>query len=174
MKHENVKTTAKNTRIRSFAVDHDTLVPGIYVSRRDGDAVTYDLRMRRPNGGDYLSPLAAHSLEHMLATYLRAGRLGERVIYVGPMGCRTGFYLIMRQAADETLEALNAAVLCELTAVLERIVAHEGGMPGAHRRECGNYRSLSVSAAKNEAQKYLTVLRSSEQSFEYTSADEGI
>ena len=72
-------------RIRSFAVDHDCLIPGIYVSRADGDAVTYDLRMRRSNAGDYMTPLAMHSLEHMLATYMRSGTLGARVIYVGPM-----------------------------------------------------------------------------------------
>ena len=82
-------------RIMSFAVDHDCLTPGIYVSRVDGDAVTYDLRMRRPNAGDYMTPLAMHSLEHMLATYMRSGSLGGCVIYVGPMGCRTGFYLIV-------------------------------------------------------------------------------
>lgn len=122
-------------KIRSFSVDHDRLLPGLYVSRVDGDAVTYDLRMRRPNSGDYISPLAMHSFEHMLATYMRSGAMGGRVIYVGPMGCRTGFYLIVRQSPGESADALNAAVLSALTEALEGISAHRGNVPGAHRRE---------------------------------------
>ena len=160
--------------IRSFAVDHDRLVPGIYVSRVDGDAVTYDLRMRRPNCGDYMTPLAMHSLEHMLATYMRTGRMGARVIYVGPMGCRTGFYLIVRQEPGEGTAEINAAVLDALICALEAIAAHTGAVPGAHRRECGNFRCLSLAAAKEEAKKYLAVLRERPQSFEYEKQEEGI
>lgn len=140
-------------KIRSFTVDHDALDCGMYVSRVDGDIVTYDLRMRRPNNGDYLSDLAMHSFEHMLATYMRSGDAGDRVVYVGPMGCRTGFYLLMRGS-----EAQNAENLAALKTALRAILAHEGKMPGSHRRECGNYRCLSVPAAKAEAQRYLAVL----------------
>ena len=161
-------------KIRSFSVDHDRLLPGLYVSRVDGDAVTYDLRMRRPNSGDYISPLAMHSFEHMLATYMRSGAMGGRVIYVGPMGCRTGFYLIVRQASGESADALNAAVLAALTEALEGISAHCGTVPGAHRRECGNYRCLSLAAAQKEARRYLEVLTSLPVSFAYEAEDGGI
>lgn len=140
-------------KISSFTVDHDRLERGIYVSRIDGDIVTYDLRMRRPNAGDYITPLAAHSLEHLLATYMRSGKAGNRVIYVGPMGCRTGFYLLMSGGTEKN--AQNFAALCE---ALDNILAHEGKMPGAARRECGNFRALSLPAAKAEAEKYLSVL----------------
>lgn len=153
-------------RIASFTIDHDTLLPGIYISRRDGDAVTYDLRMRRPNSGDYLTPVAMHSLEHMLATYMRGGEMGRRVIYVGPMGCRTGFYLIMRDAGEGE-DKMNAEVLSALKTALAAIVAHSGKMPGAHRRECGNYRALSVADAKREAAKYLAILNDGDQTFKY-------
>jgi S-ribosylhomocysteine lyase len=150
-------------RIASFTVDHDLLTEGIYVSRVDGDVVTYDLRMRRPNGGDYVTPLAAHSLEHMLATYMRAGEAGERVIYVGPMGCRTGFYLLMRGSTAD-----NEKNLAALKNALEKIIDHKGAMPGARRRECGNFRALSVAAAKAEAVRYLNALNAREQSFVYS------
>lgn len=150
-------------RIASFTVDHDLLTEGIYVSRVDGDVVTYDLRMRRPNGGDYISPLAAHSLEHMLATYMRAGEAGERVIYVGPMGCRTGFYLLMRGSTED-----NEKNLAALKNALKKIISHEGAMPGARRRECGNYRALSVAAARAEATRYLDALNARKQTFLYS------
>jgi S-ribosylhomocysteine lyase len=140
-------------KISSFTVDHDRLIPGIYVSRIDGDIVTYDLRMRTPNAGDYITPLAAHSLEHLLATYMRAGECGDRVIYVGPMGCRTGFYLLMSGGTEKNAE--NFAALCN---ALDAIMAHSSKMPGAARRECGNFRALSLPAAKREAARYLSVL----------------
>lgn len=140
-------------KIASFTVNHDRLLPGIYVSRVDGDAVTYDLRMRRPNSGDYITDRAAHSFEHMLATYMRSGSAADRVIYAGPMGCRTGFYLIMRGSTAD-----NGANLAALREALAGIAAHTGKMPGAHRRECGNYRCLSVADARREARAYLEIL----------------
>ena len=109
--------------------------------------------MRRPNAGDYITPLAAHSLEHLLATYMRSGEAGGRVIYVGPMGCRTGFYLLMSGGTEKNAE--NFSALCQ---ALDNILAHEGKMPGAARRECGNFRALSLPAAKREAANYLSVL----------------
>lgn len=83
-------------RIASFSVDHDLIEPGIYISRIDGDIVTYDLRTRKPNAGDYMDNLTMHTVEHMLATFLRNSEIGGEVIYFGPMGCRTGFYLLVR------------------------------------------------------------------------------
>ncbi len=161
-------------KISSFTVDHDRLEPGIYLSRIDGDIVTYDLRMRRPNSGGYITPLAAHSLEHLLATYMRSGSAGDRVIYVGPMGCRTGFYLLMSGGTEKHTENFRA-----LIAALEGITEHEGKMPGATRRECGNFRSLSLTAGKAEAERYLKVLEPYTASgelptFEYEGGRSGI
>ena len=150
----------KVNKIASFTVDHDLLTEGIYVSRIDGDITTYDLRTRIPNSGDYMDNLTMHSVEHMFATYVRASEIGERVIYFGPMGCQTGFYLLVRNADDR--EVLDTVI-----AVLKRIVAHDGEMFGAVRRECGNYRNLDLPAAKLEAERYLAVLTSREQDFKY-------
>ena len=85
-------------KIASFTINHDLLQPGMYISRIDGDCVTYDLRMKVPNAGDYLDQKGLHTLEHLLATYLRNSERRGQVIYTGPMGCRTGFYLVMRDA----------------------------------------------------------------------------
>ena len=83
-------------RIASFCVDHTKLDRGMYLSRQDGDVLTWDIRMKKPNHGDYLSTGAAHTLEHLFATYARNSQYKDGVIYVGPMGCRTGFYLLTR------------------------------------------------------------------------------
>lgn len=85
-------------KIARFTVDHDRLEKGLYVSRIDGDAVTYDIRMKKPNGGDYLKNAELHTFEHLFATYARNSEYSDSVIYVGPMGCRTGFYLVMRDS----------------------------------------------------------------------------
>ena len=150
----------KMERIQSFCVDHDYIAEGIYISRIDGDITTFDMRTRKPNAGDYMDNITMHSLEHMFATYIRNSAIGESVIYFGPMGCRTGFYLLTRDISPKT-------VLSEVIIVLEKIVSHEGGMFGATRKECGNYRELSIDAAKIEAQRYLAVLRSNENDFVY-------
>ena len=88
-------------RIASFTVNHDKITEGIYISRIDGDITTYDMRMRKPNMGDYIDNLTIHSLEHMFATYVRNSEIGNKVIYFGPMGCQTGFYLLVRNETDE-------------------------------------------------------------------------
>ena len=147
-------------RITSFTVDHDKIVEGMYVSRIDGDVVTYDLRTRIPNAGDYMDNLTMHSLEHMFATYVRNSEIGDRVIYFGPMGCRTGFYLLVREMPNEQ-------VLATVKDVLAKIVAHDGEMFGASQKECGNYRELSLDAAKIEAARYLEALNHRTQTFAY-------
>ena len=147
-------------RITSFCVDHDKIGKGIYVSRIDGDVTTYDLRTRIPNGGDYMDHVTMHSMEHMLATYLRNSDMRADVLYFGPMGCRTGFYLLVRNAKDDR-------VLEELKKALAAVVAHEGEIFGNTRKECGNYRELSLQAAKDEAAAYLAVLESGAHSFRY-------
>ena len=147
-------------RITSFTVDHDKITEGIYVSRIDGDVVTYDLRTRIPNAGDYMDNLTMHSLEHLFATYVRNSEIGDRVIYFGPMGCRTGFYLLVRELPNEL-------VLAIVKDVLAKIVSHDGEMFGASQKECGNYRELSLDAAKKEAARYLAKLNSRPQTFAY-------
>ena len=86
----------KMKKIASFTVNHDKLKKGIYISRIDGDVITYDVRCKIPNGGDYLDCPAMHTFEHLFATYARNSEFEKSVIYVGPMGCRTGFYLLLR------------------------------------------------------------------------------
>lgn len=138
-------------RITSFSVDHDVLTPGFYVSRVDGDVTTYDLRTRRPNAGDYMSNLAMHSVEHMMATFLRNGPMAGDIIYFGPMGCQTGFYLLVRDRAPE-------AVFREVKRVLRQVLDYDGPVFGASARECGNFRNLDLGAAKAECGAYLAVL----------------
>ena len=147
-------------RIASFSINHDKLLPGLYVSRIDGDVTTYDLRMRRPNTDDLISNSALHSLEHLFATYIRNGALSDQIIYFGPMGCQTGFYLLVRNADNET-------VLREVRLTLMRILAHDGPVFGASSRECGNYRNLSAQAAKEEARRYLEALDARPVTFRY-------
>ncbi|MBQ8936091.1 MAG: S-ribosylhomocysteine lyase [Oscillospiraceae bacterium] len=140
-------------RITSFTVDHDLLEPGIYLSRVDGDVTTYDLRTRKPNMGDYMDNLTMHSVEHMVATHIRNSELRDDVIYFGPMGCQTGFYLLVRNAD-------HRQVLTVLKQVLREILAYEGPVYGASPKECGNYRNLDLDAAKVECRRYLDVLES--------------
>ena len=150
----------KIQKIASFTVDHDLLDEGIYVSRIDGDVTTYDLRTRVPNGGDYMDNLTMHSVEHMFATYVRASAISDRVIYFGPMGCQTGFYLLVRDAE-------NGEVLSIVKDVLKKIVNHDGEMFGAVKKECGNYKNLDLEAAKRECERYLSVLESKDNDFKY-------
>ena len=147
-------------RISSFSVDHDLIDEGIYVSRIDGDITTYDMRTRKPNMGDYMDNITMHSVEHMFATYIRNSGIGGDIIYFGPMGCRTGFYFLVRDAD-------NAKVLDEVKSVLAKIAFDSTEMFGASRVECGNYIELSLDAAKIEAKRYLDALNSREQSFLY-------
>lgn len=139
-------------RIKSFTINHDILVPGFYISRVDGDITTYDMRTRRPNMGDYMSDLTMHSVEHMFATYIRNSEIADDVIYFGPMGCQTGFYLLVRNANDKHVFEITKHVL-------QQIVEHDGPVFGASAVECGNYRNLDITAAKTECATYLEVLK---------------
>jgi S-ribosylhomocysteine lyase len=150
-------------RIASFDVDHDLIKEGIYISRIDGDVVTYDMRTRRPNLGDYMDNVTMHSVEHMFATYIRNSEIGDRVIYFGPMGCRTGFYLLVRDISPEE-------VFRNVVSTLERIINHSGAMFGASRRECGNYLELDLESARIECKRYLEALLSNPQRFDYPTA----
>ena len=139
-------------RIKSFDINHNILEPGFYISRVDGDVITYDLRTRKPNAGDYMSNLTMHSVEHMMATFARNSQYKDSVVYFGPMGCQTGFYLLMRDAVSpmETFELTKT--------IMQQILDHDGPVFGASAIECGNYRMLDIEAAKEEAARYLAVL----------------
>jgi len=137
--------------IASFCVDHTRLERGMYLSRQDGDIITYDIRMKKPNGGDYLAVPAMHTIEHLFATYARNSQYGSGVVYVGPMGCRTGFYLLTRGLTHQ-----QAIQLVQDSMAF--IAAYEGEIPGATEPECGNYREQDLSGAKAEAAAMVPVL----------------
>ena len=140
-------------RIASFTVDHTVLVPGLYPSRRDGTAVTFDLRFKKPNTGDLLSNAELHSVEHIIATLLRNSPQKDAVIYFGPMGCQTGFYFLFD---GEQLSNANAVRL--LQRVFTAAAKFDGAMPGASARECGNYRNLDVELARRCCAYYADVI----------------
>ena len=140
-------------RLASFCVNHDRLTPGLYLSRVDGDAVTYDLRMVVPNAGTYLDNDGIHTFEHLFATYARNSEYSDRVIYVGPMGCRTGFYLVVRDSISKE------EVISLVRRTMDFIAAYEGEIPGATRIECGNYREHSLEKARAYAASMAGVLR---------------
>ena len=147
-------------QIASFSVDHDKIREGMYISRIDGDITSFDLRTRVPNAGSYMDNVTMHSVEHMLATLLRNGSIGEHVIYFGPMGCRTGFYLLTRDLAPDTVRAA-------LQTALEQTIAHEGEVFGATRKECGNFLELDIEAAKRECAAYLNVIKQHKGDYSY-------
>ncbi len=140
-------------RIESFCVNHDTLTPGMYLSRIDGDAVTYDVRMVTPNAGVYLENDGIHTFEHLFATYVRNTPESDRILYVGPMGCRTGFYFITR----DTISRQRAIKLVQETCAF--IEGFEGTIPGSSRIECGNYLDHSLPKAKQYAASLALVLK---------------
>ncbi len=134
-------------KIASFTVDHRYIDVGVYISRVDGDVTTYDLRTRKPNTGRLMDNATMHSIEHLFATFVRNSDIGGDVIYFGPMGCQTGFYLLVRNAD-------NGEVLSVIKECLREIINYTGKMPGASELECGNYRNLNVALAQNEARDY--------------------
>ena len=140
-------------KIASFQINHDVLEKGMYISRIDGDIITYDIRMKKPNGGDYFTMSAAHTLEHLFATYARNSKHGDKVVYVGPMGCRTGFYLLVR---DEITHTEAIALVKESMAFAAEF---EGEIPGSTKIECGNYLDHDLDGAKALAADRRSVLK---------------
>ena len=138
--------------IKSFQVNHDTLTKGMYISRIDGDCITYDIRMVIPNGGIYLENDGLHTFEHLFATYVRNSSFSDQIIYVGPMGCRTGFYFITR----DTVSRQQALDLVRQTCAF--ILDFSGEIPGSKRWECGNYLDHSLPKAKAYAEDLQKVL----------------
>lgn len=140
--------------IQSFTINHDVLDKGMYTSRVDGDVVTYDIRMKKPNNaaGDYLTNGAAHTFEHLFATYVRNSAAADQVIYVGPMGCLTGFYFLVR---DTLSPAETIRLVRESFAFIRDF---DGEIPGSKRIECGNYLLHDLPGARAIAADMCEVL----------------
>lgn len=138
-------------KIASFQVDHTKLERGMYVSRIDGDVVTWDIRMKLPNAEAVIPNAAIHSIEHLVATYLRSSDLADGVLYFGPMGCRTGFYLLTRGIS-------NADAIRLVREAFEFLASYDGPLPGASAVECGNWREHDLAAARAEAARYAPLL----------------
>lgn len=130
-------------RIASFEVDHTKFGVGMYISRIDGDIVTYDIRMVKPNGGVYISNPSLHTIEHLFATYARNSEFGDKIVYVGPMGCRTGFYLLTRGLDHEKAIAL-------VKSAFQFVAGYTEEIPGCTEVECGNYKEHDLKAARND------------------------
>ena len=141
-------------RIASFTVDHTTLLPGLYLSRRDGDIVTFDLRFKKPNTGDLLTNSEMHSAEHLIATLLRNSAEKDAVIYFGPMGCQTGFYFLF----DNRLLSCEGAIDL-LKEVFAAAADFQGEMPGKSPAECGNYINLDVEIGRRVCRFYADLIQ---------------
>lgn len=141
-------------KITSFCIDHDILGKGMYVSRIDRDIVTYDLRMVVPNCGTYLENDGLHTFEHLFATYVRNTKYSDDIIYAGPMGCRTGFYFLVRNHMS------NKEVISLVKDTMKFISEFEGDIPGAQEsKECGNYLDHDLAKAKTYAKDYFNVIK---------------
>ena len=141
-------------KITSFTIDHIKLQPGVYVSRKDpvGNSVitTFDIRMTSPNEEPVMNTAEVHTIEHLGATYLRnKEEIRDKVIYFGPMGCRTGFYLLL--AGDYASKDIVALV----TEMFEFIRDYRGEVPGASPKDCGNYLDMNLGMANYLADRYL-------------------
>ena len=138
-------------RIASFEVDHTKINKGIYISRIDGSITTYDLRMKLPNSDDYLENDGIHSFEHLFATFVRNSQYSENIVYVGPMGCLTGFYFLTSNLDHESAVKL-------IIASLEFIAAYISDIPGVSVVECGNYKLHSLEKAKSYAADFRAAI----------------
>lgn len=141
-------------KITSFTIDHIKLLPGVYVSRKDhvGNEVitTFDLRMTKPNGEPVMNTAEMHAIEHLAATWLRnSEEIGNKVIYFGPMGCRTGFYLLLHGDYE------SKDIVDLMTGLFEFIRDFKDEVPGASARDCGNYLDMNLGMANYLADKYL-------------------
>ena len=153
-------------RIASFTIDHLNLFPGLYVSRRDcrGDTVitTFDMRFTSPNREPVIDMPALHTIEHLGATYLRNSSQKEDIVYFGPMGCRTGCYIVM-------FGDLNSEDIYDLVvSMCDFILTFEGDIPGAAPEQCGNYSEQNLAMAKYYVNKYKNELVSNKR-FQYNS-----
>lgn len=137
--------------IKSFLINHDAHPEGIYLSHEENNVYTYDLRFKKPNVGDFLTTAAAHSVEHMFATVIRNSDIRDKVVYFGPMGCRTGFYLLLLDTPYE--KAVPIILDCmEKSLLLDEV-------PGSARQECGNYLDHDIEGAKAEMRAFLDKMK---------------
>ncbi len=155
-------------KITSFTVDHLRLVPGVYVSRIDQVAgtpiTTFDLRMTKPNCEPVMNTAEIHTIEHLAATFLRNHKeFAEKTIYFGPMGCRTGFYLILSG------EYTSKDIIPLMIEMYQFMADFEGDFPGAAAKDCGNYLDMNLPMAKYLSKKYLdeVLLSITEQQLNY-------
>ena len=137
-------------KIPSFSKNHDNLSCGLHESMEMHGITTWDLRFKKPNAGDYITPKALHTVEHLLATTLRNSSKKDCVIYFGPMGCRTGFYLLTVN--------LSRAEVTELLIESGNVALTLGEIPGNKREECGNYLEHDLDGARKEIANYLLLL----------------
>jgi S-ribosylhomocysteine lyase len=138
-------------KIKSFTIDHNTHAPGFYLSGEANGIFTYDLRFKWPNKGDYLENGAMHTIEHLFATVIRNSQIKNKVVYFGPMGCRTGFYLLLLGIEKDEAQSETIKTLSDCLALDE--------IPGRDIKECGNYLEHSLEGAKKELGEYLKVLK---------------
>lgn len=144
-------------KITSFTIDHIRLLPGLYVSRKDRvgteTVTTFDLRLTKPNEEPVMNTAEVHTIEHLAATYLRNDpQWKDRVLYFGPMGCRTGFYLLLSG------DLSSRDVLPLVTECFRFIRDYRGEVPGASPKDCGNYLDMSLSMANYWGKKYTALL----------------
>lgn len=140
-------------KIKSFTINHDTLEKGLYISRIDNDIITYDMRFVKPNTPPFLDNDGLHTLEHLFATYVRNSKYTDDIIYFGPMGCRTGFYFIVRDnmTHEEVIKLIQETCLF--------VSEYNGEIPGIKKEECGNYLDHDLKKAKNYAYEYYNVIK---------------
>lgn len=139
-------------KIPSFQKNHDLLQTGLYECGTQHGVTTWDLRCKKPNAGDYISPAAIHTVEHLIATLLRNSAHADDIIYFGPMGCRTGFYLLTVNTGYE--EVLKLLINCF------EVAQEMSEIPGSKREECGNYLEHDLDGAKKECANYCEILKS--------------
>lgn len=139
-------------KIASFTVDHNTLEPGIYISRIDGDITTLDIRFIKPNTPPFLPNPVMHTIEHLFATYARNSKYADKVIYFGPMGCRTGFYFLVRDMEKETALQL-------IKEIIKSCINHKGDIPGNSAKECGNYLEHDTKGANEALNKFYDTIK---------------
>lgn len=143
-------------KVASFTIDHERLLKGIYVSRKDTigkeTVTTFDVRIKRPNIEPPVEVSAMHTLEHLIAVYLRESEHSDKIVYVGPMGCRTGMYIIFKGdlEPEDVLEPIKKA--------FEYVVSFTGAVPAATPKECGNYLDHNLAIAQYESRIYLETL----------------
>ena len=144
--------------IQSFTIDHTRLKPGIYVSREDKGFTTFDLRITEPNKEPAVAPAAMHSIEHLMATWFRNSRVKDDVVYVGPMGCLTGMYIIMKDGS-ETSGSYTVEDMRQLTIECLTWILTQQRVPATEPQTCGNYLLHDLPMCKWECERYLSRLQ---------------